>query len=69
MSKRTDVELELRACRREQTMHGHDWDVADVLPVVMRLLAKTWDEGATKASPHGGGYLRSILIENPYRRP
>lgn len=31
------------------------------------LLADAWDEGATKASPHGGGYLRSLLIENPYR--
>lgn len=28
---------------------------------------QAWDEGATKASPHGGGYLRSLLIENPYR--
>lgn len=28
--------------------------------------AEAWAEGAAKASPHGGAYLRSILIENPY---
>ena len=30
-------------------------------------LAEAWDKGAAFASPHGGAYLRSILISNPYR--
>lgn len=35
-----EVEQALRACRSRQLFHGHDWDVADVLPVVMDLLAQ-----------------------------
>lgn len=34
---------------------------------VAQVKAEAWDEGATAASPHGGAYLRSILISNPYR--
>lgn len=30
--------------------------------------ADAWDEGVAAESPHGGAYLRSILIGNPYRR-
>lgn len=43
--------------------------VLAVLPTrtVAQVKAEAWDEGATAASPHGGAYLRSILIGNPYR--
>lgn len=44
-----------------------DADTWDIVDAVMPALARAWDEGAAKASPHGGGYLRSLLIENPYR--
>lgn len=29
--------------------------------------AEAWDQGADAASPYTGGYLRSILVGNPYR--
>ena len=35
--------------------------------IIEAAKAEAWDEGVTKASPHGGAYLRSLLIENPYR--
>ena len=34
---------------------------------IRELQAQAWDEGAAKASPHGGAYLRSFYAENPYR--
>lgn len=37
MNDFNELELALRASRREQILQGHDWDIADVLPVV-----KTW---------------------------
>ncbi|GHJ59154.1 hypothetical protein NOK12_16720 [Nocardioides sp. OK12] len=40
-------------------------------PAVRALIraaqAEAWDSGAIAASPYGGGYLRSLLIQNPHR--
>lgn len=33
---------------------------------VRAALAQAWDEGVMAASPHGGAYLRSFLLSNPY---
>lgn len=68
MNKRTEVELELRAVRREQTIHGHDWDVADVLPAVMTMLSTAWKEGRVSMwsegiDPHG---IHMPPGDNPY---
>lgn len=41
--------------------------LADIERIVAQHRAAAWDEGVTKASPHGGGYLRSFYAENPYR--
>lgn len=38
-------------------------------PLLALMLAAAWEQGARTASPYGGGYLRSILIENPYLDP
>jgi hypothetical protein len=37
------LELDLRESRRKQLEHGHDWDVADVMAVVMEHLDK-WED-------------------------
>ena len=42
---RRHVETTLRKTRFEQLAHGHDWDVADVLPPVLTLLAEAWADG------------------------
>lgn len=41
----------------------------DVRDLIERARAEGWDEGATAASPYGGAYLRSLLIQNPHRSP
>ena len=62
MSKREQVEKALRESRRAQLVHGHDWDVADVLPVVLGLLDEAWDEGFVACQDE---FLRTI--DNPYQ--
>lgn len=39
-----------------------------VLAVILQIKEDAWDEGAEAVSPYSGGYLRSILVGNPYRK-
>lgn len=50
--KRQEIEAALHEARREQLNHGHDWDVADVMPVVLDLLKNAWDEGSSNATSY-----------------
>jgi len=53
-----------------KVVYAIDYEHADVALAVVGqgvTAEQAWDEGATKASPYGGAYLRSILIQNPYR--
>lgn len=49
------------------TEHVVLYTAEELVRIVNSEKAEAWDQGATKASPYGGGYLRSLLIENPYR--
>lgn len=45
-----DVRGRLHHARTYQLVHGHDWDVADVLPIVMDLLENAWNDGYNEAA-------------------
>lgn len=39
------IKARLHEARAEQRSHGHDWDIADVVPVITGLLGEAWREG------------------------
>lgn len=43
MTKPTEDEVKARLheARSEQRAYGHDWDIADIVPVVMQLIAES----------------------------
>ncbi len=65
--QKNEIEKRLREERLEQLSHGHDWDVADVLPVVLELLADAWNEGWDERAVVKGPACPTD--HNPYREP
>lgn len=48
-------------------MDTEDLEYTLTLRGLRQIMAEAWDEGARKASPYEGAYLRLIYASNPYR--